>query len=569
MSIKLSDNFGTNQDYHNTISYYKVPDIKINKDIFDHYIKNHKKKVEKTRKAHNSNKIKIKSNKLSEIQRNRLATKISVYEKSKELTYTEKIPNIFSHTMSSSPPPDLHEQLHTLENTQLQETLKNAKMTVFSQMISYSEENPITFDVILLRGKRIVVDIPRHNEYLHKIVQYYTNNTNIDDLIYYEDRDKKKTLSATTLRDPNFNVTDQELMKPTMNVRKTINRDNLQYKKRKYQTLKTATTIPNEINKMVCNKANTYLHGQASCFPDFVINEIRDAYNLSRNDASKHITTNNIAKIIRQLYFIFQCETEESFLSILSEEKRKKYTYAYFAPALLRNEKNENADGTSINQFPTFLNQYEDFYQDYANITYNCKNDIFHTIFDCHIRFHDKYREDYLTVINRLTKEDLIHECADSHMELIRILHFFMKLDHINQISIVITHSVHAQSIYINKKEKIFYNFDSSHFHSLYHYKDLNNLNTSIRREIGSLLISYSNKYVLKRNKKQQYLEGVCGLHVILFIMTMIDHTLTMKQKIQIMNREIDNDDDVRRKVYNYLNPNMINQVIKKTSYIS
>ena len=48
----------------------------------------------------------------------------------------------------------------------------------------------------------------------------------------------------------------------------------------------------------------------------------------------------------------------------------------------------------------------------------------------------------------------------------------------------------------------------------------------------------------------------------------MIDPTMTMKQKLTKLNEEIDNDDNVRQKIYNYLNPNMINIVMKKTSII-
>ena len=352
-----------------------------------------------------------------------------------------------------------------------------------------------------------------------------------------------------------------------MTIRKKINQDNLQYRKLRYQTLKTLTPITNNINKMICNKSK--IQGDVTCLPDSVIYEIRDVYNASRIGAENHIVTNDIVKIVQQLYYIFTCETEETFLSILPDKKRKEYTYTYFAPGLLIDEKDKKVDGGSQDQFAELFYQFEDLYEDYVHINYLCTNNFFHTVYNCSIDFNNKYKEEYTNGLLNLSEKDLIDECNSyTHIELMRILHSFMKLDRINQISIAVMHSGHAQSVYINKKEKIFYCFDSSVFHSDQYEIYINSLNTSIRREIGSILVSYSSQYALKINKQQQYLEGACVLHVIIFIITMIDPTMTMKQKLTKLNEEIDNDDNVRQKIYNYLNPNMINIVMKKTSII-
>jgi hypothetical protein len=574
MSIKLTDTYGTDEDYKNSLAHFVVPNTEENKNKFNNFITRHKKYLQKTQKSYKARKQKLefRGETLTLKQRSRLSNQISVYEKSKEPNYIDEIPDIF------------HEDENP--NSRARTIMTNMTNMTKSIMEKYKKENIslkispyVNFTVSINRNKWTVIDIEDCSTYQEQIIVYHSifedSNNEVDDddeeFLIYLDKDNvthRYIIQETVpiLRDPDMSLNDRKEMSKTRKIRNSINRDNLQYMKRKYRTMQTRTPITDQINKMVCNVATKDINRPVSCFPDSVIYEIRDAYNENRPE-NKRINTDNIEKIIRQLYYVFQCETEESFLSILpSVKKRKEYNYKYFAPSVQWNEKQNTFSGTTNNQFPGVFNQYEDLYEDYASICYRCTDTQFQTVFQADILYHDKYKKEYTELISKLKKKDFVNECQYTHMELIRIVRFFMNLNTINQISIYVSHSEHAQAIYINKHEKLFIYFDSSSFHTYDEYVDINYNNTKIRKEIHSLLNEFSNQYLFTRNKQQQYLEGVCGLHAFLFIMTMIDPTMDRKKKIATLNREIDNDDDVRRKIYDYINPNMIHRIVKVTN---
>jgi hypothetical protein len=351
-----------------------------------------------------------------------------------------------------------------------------------------------------------------------------------------------------------------------------------QYKKVKHQSRRSPQFMDslNKINVMKCNVATENISREVTCFPKSVVLELRDAYNKNRRYRmvgqkgeiqSKSIDTDDVKSIISQLYHILECETEESFLALLPPEKKMEYTYRYFAPNLIRDEKDHTQSGVEMEQFVEVLFQYEDLHKDFVNINYDIWPSPFYTIENAVILYHRKHNTNYVNRLVTLQKQDLINEFEYAHVELIRLLGFFLAMDSLHQISVMIGHSIHAQALYINKKDKLFFYYESNHYTDKTIFDEearhLHSINKSIQIDVIKLLHLSSPHYKFMTNSKQQYDEGNCGLHSFLFVMTMIDPFMTLKEKLEKASREINNDKEVDRRIYDYMNSNMLQTIIE------
>jgi hypothetical protein len=599
--IIITRDFGTEADYLYSINHYLAPDTNFNRKQFSKFIDDVYNERETVLNRQRMITNRLRSSALRKSARNKYSIEYNLL--GQEIVY--RLPDIFSILSDDAADTEadakaLYEYNASLEavNDVSEAALNQAKL-IAEARANPDKEYTINVGPLVLTTKinrratrSVVIDIHEWDNYKNAIIKYHIANNGgkklqLQNVIFSSEPDGSTWVKpapdgntiASLLRNPSSVA--NTMMQGTRKKRKnTFDHGKLrQYKKVKHQSRRSPQFMDNmnKINIMKCNVATEDINREVTCFPESVVLELRDAYNKNRRNRivgkkgeiqSKSIDTDDVKTIISQLYHVLQCETEESFLALLPLEKKMEYTYRYFAPNLIRDEKDHTQSGVEMEQFVEVLFQYEDLHKDFVNITYDIWPSPFYTIETAMILYHRKHNKNYVNELLLLQKQDLINEFEYTHVELIRLLRFFLSMDSLNQISVMIGHSRHSQALYINKKDKLFFYYESNHITDKTIYDDerrsLHSINKSIQIDVIKLLHLFSPHYTFMTNSRQQYYEGNCGLHSFLFIITMIDPFMTTKEKLEKVSREIDNDKEVDRRIYDYMNSNMLQTVIEK-----
>ena len=337
----------------------------------------------------------------------------------------------------------------------------------------------------------------------------------------------------------------------------------------------TAFPIPIETsdsNILKCNMNTKDIVPTVSCYPDAVILEIRDAFNMNNPEKFIEHDNSDIDGILAKLKSHIG-GTEDAYLTVFSKEKEMVYRHLYFAPTkhILDFAGPFSTDrehkGTTYNQYCTVMRQLEDKYSNYIDIFYCITQEQRKTEKYIHahhnnfsIEYNDKYSHLFKLEYEKITQDDhamfAIYKTFQ-HIYLIILLQYFIKQDHIEHISIRLSYSMHSQAIYINKQDTgryIFYNSNNRSNGNSDCQNEQYPINASIDNDVRALLqLTYPDLRVYTHGK-HQYELPLCAVFVHEFIKSMLDPSKTLNEKFYNLHWSTNKDAIIRSKQFDDLN---------------
>lgn len=314
------------------------------------------------------------------------------------------------------------------------------------------------------------------------------------------------------------------------------------------------------INTLICNENTPGIVHRVSCYPDSVIVEIRDAF----NEKNPHVFITNEDSDIKGILAELKSNLgyrEDAFLQVLPKDLELLYRYRYFAETKFLDQTrcdpldvDYESKYTAGRQYETHLLRLEEKYPNYVNITYHLGgegNRQKYTSKYLSTYYNDKYTQLFKNEYEKIAHDDkamfLIH-ATFTHIYLIILLQYFLKMDKIDHISIMLSYTGHAQAIYINKTGSGHYMFYNSNGYTKYP------LNASINKDVLTLLrLTYPDirTYI---NGQHQYKMPLCAVFAMTFVESMLDPNKSVEEKFRNAEMYEDKDDFIKKNQFTQLN---------------
>lgn len=339
------------------------------------------------------------------------------------------------------------------------------------------------------------------------------------------------------------------------------------------------TRICNNFRNRSLSPANQ-VDPEISCYPLSTLKILRNLYN-ARVREKYRINSDDPQVIVSSLKFYLQVETEDHFLKLFKDFREyQRHLDDFFAPGqIFRKTKSgsiityDDDEGMAYHQYQRLMRRYEKKYRNLVNIDYIVRSDVFdmrssaghnhlfispdYDFFD--INYSTVHKEAFIKSIQQNIKkfQDII-DCDCTHVYLILLLDYFLQVDNITQICVQVTHSGHAQGIYINKTEGGHYMFyNSQFFQRLNKGRRLDVIDRTLDRDIRLLL---ENKYTnlnVAFNGKHQYENKLCVAYVYNFFITMLNPDKDYNTKLLDLSHDEDMEDDIKKIQFLQINKNM------------
>lgn len=344
--------------------------------------------------------------------------------------------------------------------------------------------------------------------------------------------------------------------------------------------------FPDEIsdtNKLKCILDTPEIVPSVSCYPNSVILEIRNFFNQQNPTQTIKNADDDIIGILRQLK-TFLGYREDKLLSVFPKKKQMLYIYRYFKPAKCMADfegpyhEGLEFEETIYGQYHAPTRRLEKKYPNYIDIDYTITfkhekyvNARFRTF---ELRYNDKHTQAFKNECVTIMQDDesmfSIHYTF-SHIYLIILLQYFLKVQHVTQISISLSYEGHAQAIYINKSGTGHYMFYNSNCQN-----DIYSHNALIEKDVLTLLRFTYPDIRIYQNGRHQYEMPLCKDFAYTFIESMLDPTKTLEEKFSRAQHAEDRDkcikdchfDNLNRYVNYLFVPFIYNQKIDDNSNI-
>jgi hypothetical protein len=287
------------------------------------------------------------------------------------------------------------------------------------------------------------------------------------------------------------------------------------FRKKKSKTFKKMNCNPEVTGKTI---------NSDSCYTNTALVKIKEAYNKNNPlNTIKSIKNNEIYRNLQTK--LTQCEEESCWLDQLSSEDKQYYNKHTFAPYQPSEWKSNPTEWLSNIDILKVLEQYEYSFKDFKFIGPTAID------FDAFVNG--------MCVEEKMCKFNLKNE-IDKGIYNIGII---FNLDRHDQ------SGSHWVSLYINVKEGVIFYFDS-----------VANIIPNEIDQFTKLVIKQSKdlgipmKYDSNYPKQHQYGNTECGMYSLFFIITMLDKSLSLKQKKNIFKKKTITDKFIQTFRHKYFN---------------